>query len=53
MSDENKGWLRRRVEDAIRRGLTNAYETVRVDPERFLVQLRAAYDLPINTFHGV
>ncbi len=53
MTDENKGWLRRRVENAIRRGFTNAYETVRVDPDKFLVQLRAAYDLPINTYQGV
>jgi len=30
-----------------------AYETVRVDPQRFLLQLRAAYGLPISTFHGV
>ena len=38
---------------AIRGGLTRAYETVRVDPERFLFQLRAAYGLPIVTFQGV
>lgn len=50
---EKKSWLRRRAEGAIRKGLTRAYETVRVDPERFLFQLRAAYGLPIITFHGV
>ena len=50
---EKKSWLRRRAEGAIRKGLTRAYETVRVDPERFLFQLRAAYGLPIVTFHGV
>ena len=53
MADEKKSWLRRRAEGAIRSGLTRAYETVRVDPERFLFQLRAAYGLPIVTFHGV
>jgi EcsC protein family len=53
MVDEKKSWLRRRAEHAIRRGLTRAYETIRVDPERFLFQLRAAYGLPIVTFHGV
>jgi hypothetical protein len=53
MADEKKSWLRRRTEDAIRGGLTRAYETVKVDPERFLFQLRAAYGLPIVTFHGV
>ncbi len=53
MPDQNKGWLRRKVESAIRRGFTNAYETVKVDPEHFLVQLRAAYALPIRTYEGV
>jgi len=50
---EKKSWLRRRAETAIRKGLTRAYETIRVDPERFLFQLRAAYGLPIITFKGV
>src|SRR5271169_2850113 len=53
MADERKSWLRRRTEEAVRSGLTRAYETVRVDPERFLFQLRAAYGLPIVTFQGV
>ncbi len=50
---EKKSWLRRRAETALLRGLTRAYETVRVDPQRFLFQLRAAYGLPILTFQGV
>src|SRR5208282_6006493 len=50
---EKKSWLRRRAEGAIRKGLTRAYQTVKVDPERFLFQLRAAYGLPIVTFQGV
>jgi len=50
---EHKSWLRRKVEGAIRGGLTRAYETVRVDPARFLMQLRVAYGLPIATFRGV
>lgn len=53
MSEESKGWLRRRVEDAIQRGLTDAYNTVKVDPEKFLLQMRAGYGIPISTFHGV
>ena len=48
-----KSWLRRRVEDGLRRGFQHAYETVKVDPSRFLLQLRAAYGLPITTFKGV
>jgi hypothetical protein len=50
---EKKSWLRRRAEGAFRGGMTRAYETVRVNPERFLFQLRAAYGLPIVTFQGV
>lgn len=53
MSDESKGWLRRKAEDALKQGLTEAYNTVRVEPEKFLMQMRAAYGLPINTFRGV
>jgi len=50
---EKRSWLRRRVEGAIRGGLTRAYDTVKVDPDRFLMQLRIAHDLPLATFHGV
>jgi hypothetical protein len=53
MSDENKSWMRRRVESAIRTGLTRTYDTIKVDPGRFLMQLRAAYGLPLATFQGV
>ena len=48
-----KSWLRGRVETALVHGLTRAYETVKVDPGRFLLQLRAAYGLPISSFRGV
>jgi uncharacterized protein (DUF697 family) len=50
---EKKSWLRHRAELALRKGLTRAYETIRVNPERFLFQLRAAHGLPIVTFKGV
>jgi hypothetical protein len=49
---EKKSWLRRRAEGAIRGGLNRAYETVRVDPAGFLMQLQTAYGLPISTFRG-
>src|SRR5713101_1513045 len=48
-----KSWLRHRFEEGLRRGFQHAYETVKVDPARFLLQLRAAYGLPITSFHGV
>ena len=53
MESKGKSWLRRRVEKALVKGLTRAYSTVRVDPEKFLLQLRAAYRLPISGYHGV
>jgi EcsC protein family len=53
MPQVNKSWLRRRIEQGLVRGLTHAYETVKVNPEKFLIQLRAAYSLPITSFQGV
>jgi EcsC family protein len=48
-----KSWVRRRVEKTVGRAFTGAYETVKVDPGKFLLQLRSAYGLPISTFQGV
>src|SRR5579872_5067545 len=53
MAEERKSWLRRRAETALAGGLTRAYSTVRVDPDKFLLQLRAAYRVPISGYHGV
>src|SRR6201993_1731998 len=53
MAEQGKSWLRRRVEAGIVRGLTRAYSTVRVDPDKFLLQLRAGYRVPISGYHGV
>ena len=53
MALERKSWLRRRVEGALVKGLSGAYSTVRVDPEKFLLQLRAAYRVPISRYQGV
>jgi len=50
---QRKSWLRRRVENALRRGFQHAYETVKVNPNKFLLQLRAAYGVPINSFQGI
>ena len=48
-----KSWLRRRLENSLRRAFQHAYETVKVEPANFLLQLRAAYGLPISSFRGV
>ncbi len=53
MPESHKSWLRRRVEESLQRGFAQAYDTVRVDPQRFLLQLRMAYGLPISTYQGV
>ena len=53
MADRGKSWLRGRVETALVHGLTRAYSTVQVDPQKFLIQLRAAYRMPISGYHGV
>src|ERR1700757_410025 len=53
MAEQGKSWLRRRVEAGMVRGLTRAYSTVRVDPDKFLLQLRAGYRMPISGYHGV
>ena len=50
---ERKSWLRRRVETALTTGFNRAYTTVRVDPDKFLLQLRAGYRVPISGYHGV
>ncbi|MGA9040424.1 MAG: EcsC family protein [Terriglobales bacterium] len=49
----SKSWFRRRVETGLRRGFQHAYETVRVDPSKFLLQLRSAYGLPVGSFQGL
>src|SRR4030081_1260384 len=49
---DKKSWVRRRVEGAIRGGLTRTYDTIKVDPGRFLMQLRVAHGLPLATFQG-
>jgi len=50
---ESKSWLRARAEKAVIKGLTRAYATVQVNPDRFLVQLRTAYRLPVSGYHGM
>src|ERR1700680_5263638 len=50
---QRKSWTRRRIEDGLRRGFQHAYETVKVDPNKFLLQLRSAYGVPITSFQGI
>jgi uncharacterized protein (DUF697 family) len=48
-----QSWLRKRVETGVRRGFERAYQKVKVDPQKFLFQLRAAYGVPIGSFQGL
>lgn len=48
-----QSWLRKRAETGLRRGFERAYHTVKVDPGKFLLQVRAAYGLPVSTFQGL
>jgi hypothetical protein len=48
-----QSWLRRRAEAGLRRGFTRAYHTIKVDPGKFLLQIRAAYGLPVSSFQGL
>ncbi len=50
---DQRSWLSRRVEEALQKGFERAYESLRVDPERYLWHLRAAHGLPIATFRGM
>jgi uncharacterized protein (DUF697 family) len=52
-NDGSKSWLRAKAEKAFVNGLSRAYSTVQVDPEKFLIQLRTAYRVPITGYHGV
>jgi len=52
-SYDGKGWLRRKAEVALRRGFSEAYQTVRVDPANYLLQLRVAHGLPVTTYQGM
>lgn len=49
----DKSWLRRRVENSLSKALMHAYKTVRVDPKRFLMELRAGHGLPVASFQGM
>ena len=53
MFSSSHSWLARRIEEALREGFARAYESLRVDPDRYLFHLRSAHELPITTFRGM
>jgi hypothetical protein len=50
MQPQGSSWIRRRAEQAMKVGLLRAYRGVGVNPDKFLMQLRRAYGLRINSF---
>jgi len=48
-----KSLMRRALEAAIRKAFTRAYQTIQVDPEKYMAHLRAAYGLPAISYDGV
>lgn len=49
----NSSWLARRLQGAIRRGLTGAYRRIKVEPSKYLLRLKTAYGLPIDSFREI
>lgn len=47
------GLTRRAVEAISRRALKHAFKTIAVDPQEFLFRLRAAHDLPVQSYQGM
>ncbi len=55
MSDpeQRHGIARRTIEAAVRRALKHAFKTIAVNPQEYLFQLRAAHDLPVQSYQGM
>jgi EcsC protein family len=53
IEQSHKSWLRRRIESSFQRGFQRAYQTVKVDPSRFLLQLQTVYGVPVTSFQGL
>jgi hypothetical protein len=53
MNGKQTGLWRRLAEKALRRGFQRAYEGVKVDPAKYLLQLRIAYGLPVSSYEGM
>ncbi len=52
-AQNQKSWLTRKAEEALRSGFTRAYETVKVDPQEYLIHLQTAHGLPVRTYQGM
>jgi uncharacterized protein (DUF697 family) len=50
---EKNSWLARRLESAFNSALTRAYETVRVQPDQYLMHLRMAHGVAVSSYEGM
>ena len=50
---EKNSWVTRRLETAFKSALARAYETVRVEPDEYLMHLRMAHGVPVSTYEGL
>ncbi len=48
-----KGWLVRRIQSGLQKGLTRAYSTFAVNPADYLTHLRSAHNLPVVSYRGL
>jgi uncharacterized protein (DUF697 family) len=46
-------WLARRLETVLKSTLARAYDSVRVEPEEYLMHLRMAHGVPVQTYEGL
>ena len=53
MATATNSWVVQRVQEALNGGLRNAYEKLKVDPDRYLAHLRRAHGIPISTFSEI
>ncbi len=50
---ESNSWLAQRMEEAFKASLARAYESVRVEPEKYLMHLRMAHGVPASSYEGL
>ena len=49
----DRSWIVERIEIALREGLIRAYESIKVDPAEYLVDLRSAHGLTVQGYDGM
>lgn len=52
-AENKRGWLRGKLETALVKGLSRAYESIRVSPDDYLMHLRTAHALPVQSYEGM